>query len=124
MACGDFTLMSKADWLKIEGYLELDLYSIHIDSMALNACVAAGMEQVLYPQELCTYHIHHEEGWSSMDPLKVLHFSEKRPGIDWAIMFESGKHIIKNKTNYGFNKPDWGFANQAFEEIVFNPLNS
>ncbi len=122
MACGDFTLMSKEDWLKIEGYVELDLYSIHIDSMALNACIAAGIEQILYPQELCTYHIHHEDGWASMNPLKLLNFLEKRPGLDWNAMYESGKYIIKHKTNYGFNKPDWGFANRKFQEIVFNPL--
>src|SRR5690606_28032746 len=34
-ACGDFTLMHIDDWKLIEGYPELDLYSIHIDSMAI-----------------------------------------------------------------------------------------
>jgi hypothetical protein len=120
VACGDFTLMSKADWLKIEGYAELDLYSIHIDSMALNACIAQDIEQVVYPPALCAYHIYHEEGWAAMGPLKALHFLALRPGIDWSVMQQAGQHIIHHKTNYGINTPDWGFANEKFEEHVFN----
>src|SRR6185295_20034396 len=32
-ACGDFTLMSREAWMNIQGYAELDLYSIHIDTL-------------------------------------------------------------------------------------------
>lgn len=120
VACGDFTLMSKADWMKIEGYAELDLYSIHIDSMALNACVAQGIQQVVYPPALCAYHIYHEEGWAAMDPLKALHFLASRPGIDWSVMQQAGQYIMHHKINYGINTADWGFANENFEEHVFN----
>jgi len=120
MACGDFTLMSKEDWMKIEGYAEMDLYSIHIDTMALYAAVASGIKQVLFPPDVCTYHMHHEDGWSSLNPLKLLSFLEKRPGLDWSVVYESGKYIIENKSNFGINKPDWGFANQNFREIAFN----
>lgn len=120
--CGDFTLMSKTDWEKIEGYVELDLYSIHIDSMALSAAVAQGIKQIVFPQKECTYHIDHADGWAAMNPLQMLHFSIKRPGVDWSIMHNAGTHIIKNKTNYGINKPDWGFAGKEFKETVFNPF--
>lgn len=119
-ACGDFTLMSKEDWLKIEGYVELDLYSIHIDSMALNACVALGIEQVILPYQCCSYHIYHEEGWASMNPMHVLRFLAKRPGMDWGAMHNAGRHIIEHKVNYDINTPDWGFANEKLEEYRFN----
>lgn len=119
-ACGDFTLMSKEDWLKIDGYAELDLYSIHIDSMGLNSCVALGIEQVVLPYKCCTYHIHHEEGWSSMNPLKILTFLEKRPGLDWNVVNDAGRYIIEHKINYGINSPDWGFANENLQEYRFN----
>jgi hypothetical protein len=120
MACGDFTLMSKVDWLDILGYVELDLYSIHIDSMALYACLANGMQQHLYPKSMCTYHIDHADGWATMNPLEVLSFFQKRPGIDWSLQHAAGKYIIEHKTNYGINKPDWGFANENFKEYGFN----
>lgn len=119
-ACGDFTLMSKQDWEKIEGYVELDLYSIHIDSMALNACIALGIEQIILPYPCTTFHIHHEEGWASMEPLQVLKFLSKRPGMDWGAMHSAGRYIITHKTNYGINQPNWGFVDKQLEEYRFN----
>lgn len=119
-ACGDFTLMSKEDWEKIQGYAELDLYSIHIDSMALSACVAQGIEQEVLPYECCTYHIYHEEGWSSMNAMQVMQFLAKRPGMDWNVVYNASRYIIENKTNYGVNASDWGFANEQLQEFRFN----
>lgn len=119
-ACGDFTLMHKNDWLKIEGYAELDLYSIHIDSMALSAANALGIQQVVLPRAQCTYHIWHEAGWTSMDAKTILHFMLQRPGIDWQVMQNASQEILKNGTNYGINSPDWGFANETFDEYTFN----
>lgn len=59
-ACGDFTLMHKDDWILMEGYPELDLYSIHIDSMGLIGATAKGLKQEILPSSMCSYHIYHE----------------------------------------------------------------
>lgn len=121
MACGDFTLMHKEHWVEIEGYPELDLYSIHIDSMAINACAALGLKQQIFPPQACTYHIYHREGWSAMNPKELVRFCEKRPGLDWSIMYQAGKMIIEQKTTYGLNPENWGFADSTFDEYVFTP---
>jgi hypothetical protein len=119
-ACGDFTLMSKEDWLLIEGYPELDLYSIHIDSMALLAASAMGLKQILLSKEECIYHIHHKEGWESFEkPIDVIRFMEKRPGLDWHFVFEAGKYLYKNRQTWQLNKKDWGYLNETFNEYVF-----
>jgi len=120
-ACGDFTLMHREDWMAIEGYPELDLYSIHVDSMALTACVALGMKQHIFPRSACTYHIHHEDGWSAMNPIELIRFIEKRPSLDWSVFYEAGKKIIREGTSFGLNRPDWGYKNKGFKEIVFRP---
>ncbi len=120
-ACGDFTLMHKEDWLKIEGYPELDLYSIHIDSMVLVAANALGIKQEILPAKACSFHIYHENGWESFkeSPVDLIRFIEKRPGLDWYSVYESGKWLINNKKTWGLNKPDWGFANEKFKEYIF-----
>lgn len=120
-ACGDFTLMHKSDWEKIEGYPELDLYSIHIDSMGLIAAKAKGIKQEIFPFGMCSYHIYHESGWESFkeSPIDLIRFMEKRPGLDWHSVYESGKWLINNKKTWGLNKPDWGFANEKFKEYIF-----
>jgi hypothetical protein len=120
-ACGDFTLMSKDDWLKIEGYPELDLYSIHIDSMAIVAARALGIEQEILPREACSFHIFHEDGWESFkaNPIGLIKFIEKRPGLDWYSVSEAGKWLLKNNCGWGLNRQDWGWANESFQEYSF-----
>ena len=120
-ACGDFTLMHKEDWLKIEGYPELDLYSIHIDSMALLAAEAMDLKQVILPQKMCSFHIYHENGWESFkeSPIDLIRFIEKRPGLDWHSVYDTGKWMIKNKKTWGLNSPTWGFTEENFKEYIF-----
>lgn len=115
-ACGDFTLMSREAWNDIQGYVELDLYSIHIDSLALMAAAALGYRQHVFSRDICTYHIDHPSGWESMSPLEKLKFLEERPGIDYGMLYEAGMYILKNKTHLNVNTLDWGFVQEVFEE--------
>jgi hypothetical protein len=75
-ACGDFTLMAKEDWDALRGYPELEMYSLHIDSLFLMAASYSGLrEQVLHaPCEI--YHIEHTLG------------SGITPGLGQRILFE------------------------------------
>jgi len=120
MACGDFTLMSKKDWMKIDGYVELDMYSIHIDSMGIWSACALGMEQVIFPHRGCIYHIDHENGWESDDVIKTIKFLSDKPSLDYSIVHRAGMKMVESKTNWGLNKPDWGWANEKFEEFTFD----
>lgn len=116
-ACGDFTMMSKADWEKIEGYLELEMYSLHIDTMALYAAIAQGIEQVIFPREMCSYHIAHEGGWEPRNAVEQLQFYNKRPSLDWWIVEAAGRQIVKEKSNFNMNSSDWGMKSVKLEEI-------
>ncbi len=116
-ACGDFTLMSKTDWEKIEGYLELEMYSLHIDTMALYAAIAQGIEQVIFPREMCSYHIAHEGGWEPGNAIEQLQFYHKRPSLDWWVVEAAGRQIVRDKSNFGMNSYDWGLKNVELKEI-------
>lgn len=117
-ACGDFTLMSKQDWLDIEGYNELDMYSIHIDSMALWAACALNKKQIIFSQEKCIYHIHHENGWESENVLNTIRFLENKPCLDYSIVHKGGLQIVKNKTTWKINNKNWGYNNIDFQEYA------
>lgn len=119
MACGDYTLMSKEDWLRIDGYVELDMYSIHIDSMGLWSACAVGMKQIILPYKAPVYHIDHEDGWESEDVIKTIKFLSDKPSLDYSIVYKAGMKMVAEKTNWGLNKPDWGWANEDFEEYIF-----
>lgn len=119
-ACGDFTMMSKEDWEDIQGYPELDMYSIHIDSMGLWAANALGKKQVIFPKEACIYHIYHEDGWESDDAIKTIKFLENKPSLDYSIVFRGGMQLIANKKSWDLNDDNWGMKNLDLPEYVFS----
>lgn len=118
-ACGDFTLMSREAWLDINGYLELDLYSIHIDTLGLIAARSLGYRQHIFPRDACTYHIDHSAGWLAMTPIDKIRFLEERPGIDYGLVLETGLSALRANERLSINSPNWGFADQVFEEYEF-----
>ena len=118
-ACGDFTMMHRDDWMRIEGYVELDMYSIHIDSLCLWACAAIGLKQEIFPPEACIYHIYHTDGWESDDVVKTIKFLEGKPCLDYSLVYKAGMEALQTNQPIRLNKPDWGFANHTFQEFVF-----
>lgn len=116
-ACGDFTMMSFSDWEKIDGYVELEMYSLHIDTMALFSALAQGIEQVIYPGEMCSYHMAHAGGWESGNAVEQLQFYNKRPTLDWWVVKEAGEQILKDKSNFDMNSENWGLKNVNLQEI-------
>lgn len=116
-ACGDFTLMSKEDWLNIQAYPELEIYSIHIDSMGILAAAAQGMRQVIFDYKACAYHMEHTGGWEFGNPIEKIHFYTKKPMLDWWTVREAGLYIIKNKSKFNLNKDNWGLNDVALKEL-------
>ncbi|MCB9234395.1 MAG: hypothetical protein H6581_22265 [Bacteroidia bacterium] len=117
-ACGDFTLMTKAAWIDIQGYLELDLYSIHIDTLALVAAASLGYEQEIFPVNAFAYHIDHPVGWEAMTPLEKIKFVQERPGIGFDLVWETAMEALAKPMHFNANPPDWGFEGIEFEEIT------
>lgn len=116
-ACGDFTLMSKKDWINIQGYPELEIYSIHIDSMGVLAAAAQGMKQIIFDYKACAYHLEHKDGWEFKNPIDKIHFYTKKPMLDWWTVREAGLYLLKNKSKFNLNKPNWGFADMELKEF-------
>ena len=102
--------------MKIDGYVELDMYSIHIDSMGLWSACALGMKQLILPYQACVYHIDHEDGWESDDVIKTIKFLSDKPSLDYSIVYKAGMKMVETKTNWGLNKADWGWADENFDE--------
>jgi hypothetical protein len=120
-ACGDFTLMSRQAWEAVQGYVELDMYSLHIDSLGVIAANALGYRQHVFPPEACTYHISHPDGWETLAPLAKVKFLTNRPALDYALVMEVGMETLAKPKPYGLNPMNWGYANIDLEELVFSP---
>jgi hypothetical protein len=118
-ACGDFTLMAKKAWLDIQGYLELDLHALHVDTLAVLSALALGYRQEVFPPQACAYHVDHPDGWESMSPLEKVRFFEAKPGLDYGLVYELGQHVLKHQRTYDLNDDDWGYANLILAEHNF-----
>jgi hypothetical protein len=120
-ACGDFTLMSREAWTAIQGYVELDLYSMHIDSLGLIAATSLGYRQHVFPPEACTYHIDHpySEATVSVSPLTKLRFLGDRPALPYDLVLEVAMHSLGRREPFNLNPANWGHADAELEESVF-----
>jgi hypothetical protein len=120
-ACGDFTLLHRDAWHAIQGHVELDMYSIHIDTLAIAAAAALGYRQEILPAEACTYHIDHPQGWSAMSGVEKIKFSDQRPGLGTDVVYEAATQAIRAGKPYDLNPPDWGLADEDLPEYSFHP---
>lgn len=60
--CGDFTLLSRQDWLDLRGYGEFPIWPMHIDSLFCYAAHHAGVREVILREPLRIFHIEHRSG--------------------------------------------------------------
>ncbi len=120
MACGDFKLMSKADWESIEGYMEADLYSLHIDSLGLGMAVAKGIEQKILPGEQVIFHLDHANSWEALDDYERLTFTAKKPSLAYSDVWQAVKKMVETGVVPSLNGPDWGYAQHDLPEVVQN----
>lgn len=117
-ACGDFQLMDQDSWHSLRGYPELDLFSMHIDSVFQHICYQAGKKEELLPYSV--YHIEHTSGWSPEGEESLnQRLMEKR--ID-SLSYEQLYHIahemeLQNKALI-FNNKYWGLSSNSLKEAV------
>lgn len=120
-ACGDFTLLSRADWFRLRGYLEQDVFSWHLDSLFVLQALGAGCRQVVLGRGAPIYHIEHGKGYTPEGAAEL--FSRlsaqgvpfladtalQRMGADIEAKRRGGSEIL-------FNEESWGMASEPLPE--------
>ena len=119
-ACGDFTLMAREAWVRAGGYPELEIFSMHIDSLMLYQAHYAGISEHFLPYRV--YHIEHDDGFKpdkkSLDQLNTRLERAAIPQISNDEFLESIVEMYKSKRPKFHNSPAWGFAGETFDEIL------
>lgn len=126
-ACGDFALMAKSDWMKLDGYSELEMYSFHIDSMILVAGYYAGIREVdlAPPKEI--YHIEHSagSGWTPGKGEQQLFERLDKTGVPYLVWEDLLRYARELRytndpaqTFLGKNKPSWGLMDRELPETL------
>lgn len=119
-ACGDFTLLSRESWAEVRGYPELEMFSMHLDSLLCYIAHYSGMTETVLEEPMRIYHIEHHSGWSpEVEKSQVLDRRLDSAGVPrlsddelarWAReMYDTG--IPKS-----FNDDDWGMREADLPE--------
>jgi hypothetical protein len=120
-ACGDFTLLSRADWFRLRGYVEWRTFSWHLDSLLVHQALAAGVrEKRLSPSERI-FHIEHGKGYTPEAAAEL--FSRlSQQGVPFLTDadLERLRREMAAKSRTGteaqFNDSSWGFGDIALPE--------
>ncbi|MCE9592508.1 MAG: hypothetical protein K8S99_18530 [Planctomycetes bacterium] len=117
-ACGDFTLLAMEQWRAMRAYPELQMFSMHLDSVLCTAAHFGGAREQFLPPPMKTYHVEHGKGWSPRGE-KELNDRLASAGIDqldhqqfhrWAIQMRRERKPMM------FNDENWGLANEKLRE--------
>ena len=124
-ACGDFTLLARADWFRLRGYPEWAMYSWHIDSAFMFAANANDIREVALGPRYRAYHIDHSSGsgWSP-DGGTLLFARLSAAGIrhlgDEDLRRWQQK-VAERPTSAIVNDADWGLADRDLPERAIIP---
>jgi hypothetical protein len=115
-ACGDFTLMSRADWMKLRGYPEFQMYSLHVDSILLYQAHYGGVQEICLRPPI--YHIDHEKGWAPFY-FKQGHFRDvmrRAPMLSYIDFLNITEPMVRTGKNFLFNSSTWGLGGYELKE--------
>jgi hypothetical protein len=129
MACGDFTMMHHDDWSKLRGYPEMQVFSIHIDSLLLLQAFYSGVREFRVPFPI--YHIEHAIGTSLVPGGEAIMYKNLTdrgvPYLPLTIIPQASREMARGKEgmfrniggywSYHENGADWGMATEKFREV-------
>ncbi len=116
--CGDFTLLSRANWHSLRGYPELPIWSMHIDSLLCYMAVASGAVERVLSSPHRIYHMEHENSWVVLSQEERLRIFAKKPWIDVSLLTDIWNNMYYTQQPIVYNDENWGLADQRLDEVL------
>jgi hypothetical protein len=126
LACGDFTLMSRDNWMLVGGHAEWPMYSWNLDALLLYQARAFGIREINLPAHCAVMHMDHSKGsgwtpdgagelFARMTERGVPVLTDDRLAAETR---ELGLTTLRRRRPLVYNRPDWGCAGAAVDEIL------
>ena len=121
-ACGDFTLLALDRWTALRGHPELEVFSMHLDSLFCYIAHHSGVREKILGDPMRIYHIEHGIG-SGFTPegAQALYSRIDSAGItrlDTDQMTELALKMRRQGRPIMFNSENWGLASDDLPERV------
>lgn len=120
--CGDFTMLSRADWFSLRGYPEWNIFSWAIDSILIFQAHFNGIEIEELPSDIVHYHIEHDygSGWTPEGSSSLWARLDQR-GIPY-IRYDDSMEIVRELQHNAsegrftvYNDLNWGYFDREVE---------
>jgi hypothetical protein len=118
-AAGDFTLLARADWLKLRGYPEIHRWSLYQDGLLCCAAIGSGLKVDVLAAPMRLYHMEHEQGFDT--------FAVKRtnPKLGLALSYDEYRswalELLRGNGTPWRDSDDWGLASEELPETRILP---
>ena len=110
--------MSRKDWIRLRGFPEFQMFSIHIDSLLLYQAYYSGIREVILPYPI--YHMEHRIGWGpSAEQTSLVEKLDSSgiPYVSFPRFLQLVKRLAESKGDRYFNGENWGLSDQQLAEI-------
>lgn len=115
-ACGDFTLLAREVWFVLRGYPELDMYSLHLDSLLLHMAYNYGLHEMVLQDPMRIYHLEHALSWTQEGEVRERLKRLGVPILEWEQYERWFVRMYYAKRPMIFNDETWGLASQSLPE--------
>jgi hypothetical protein len=117
-ACGDFALMAREQWFGLRGYPELEMYSLHIDSLLCYMAYHGGVQEHFLPYPI--YHIEHGSGWSPerVEELLARMRSKGIPVLSYGELLDWDTKMSREHKPIMLNNENWGLSEEDLPEML------
>jgi hypothetical protein len=116
--CGDFTLMTRTDWVRTRAYPELQRFSMHIDGLFVYQAHYARIRERFLPYPI--FHIEHGAGFRpDISSVRELDQRLERDRIRRITDTEFLEWVVEMRSTSGplaFNDDNWGLGGDALSE--------
>ena len=103
-AGGDFVMMHRDHWHALRGgFPEWGLFGVFLDGMVIHSAYTSGLRQVVLPENMVIYHIHHESQGTKI--------YKSFPHVDYRKWYmPKCKTMMRLMEPLVVNEEDWGLA--------------
>jgi hypothetical protein len=126
-ACGDFTLLSRDNWLRIGGHAEWPIYSWNLDALLLYQARAHGIGEIDLPRPFTVLHMDHSKG-SGWTPEGAVDLFARMSARGIPVLTDDGLMGEVRRLGLGpmrrarprqFSPETWGYAGLTLDQRTF-----
>jgi hypothetical protein len=122
IACGDFTLMARDRWWALRAYPELQIFSLHLDSLLCYMAHHGGAREKVLGDPMRAYHLEHQHG-SGWTPEGQEALTERIAGAGIPILDKGELRRMAVQARLQghpiiFNDESWGLAKEQLLEVT------